>query len=66
MTRGDALKYKIVFALRRASKIIRGLRQGLSEVERYAFAEHVVAQLQELGDPWRLSDEAKPQGVPPT
>ncbi len=66
MTRGDVLKYRIAFALRRASKIIRGLRQGLSEAERHAVAEHVVSQLQEHGDPWHLTDEAKPQGGPTT
>jgi hypothetical protein len=56
MTRGHVLKYKIAFALRRASKIIRGLKQRMSETERYAVAEHVVSHLQEHGDPWRLSD----------
>ena len=63
MTRGDVLKYKIAFALRRAGKIIRG--QGLTEAERYAVAEHIVSQLQEHGDPWGLSNEAK-RGAPPT
>ncbi len=66
MTGGDVLKYRIAFAPRRASKIIRGLRQGLTEAERYAFAEHVASQLQEHGDPWHLTDEAKPQGGPTT
>ncbi len=66
MTRGDVLKYKIAFALRQATKIIRGLRQGLTEAERYAVAEQVVLQLQEHGDPWRLTDEAKPQSGPTT
>jgi hypothetical protein len=66
VTRGDVLKYKIAFALRRASKILRGLRQGLTEPERYAVADHVVDQLKDHGDPWRLSDEAKPQTGPTT
>ena len=60
LTRGDILRYSLAFALRRASKIVRGLRQGLSEDERYAVADHVVAQLKERGDPWGLKDEAKP------
>jgi hypothetical protein len=60
MTRGDVLQYAIAFALIRASKIVRGLRQGLSEAERYAVAEHVVGQLKERGDPWHLNDEARP------
>ncbi len=35
------------FRFRRASEIVRGLRQGLSEDERYAVADHVVSQLKE-------------------
>ena len=46
MTRGDVLRYKLAYALIRASKIVRGLRQALTECERYAVADHVVAQLQ--------------------
>ena len=41
MTRGDVLRYRIAFALSRAVKIVRGLRQGLTEAERYAVADHV-------------------------
>ncbi len=58
MTRGDVLRYRLAYALIRASKIVRGLRQGLTEPERYAVADHVVAQLNEHGDPWQLSEEA--------
>jgi hypothetical protein len=36
------------------------LRHGLTEDERYAVADHVVAQLKDGGDPWRLADEAPP------
>jgi hypothetical protein len=61
MTRGDVLRYRIAFALRRAAKIVRGLRQGLTEPERYAVADHVVEQLKEHGDPWQLSEEARPR-----
>ena len=35
------------FALRRARKVVRGLKEGLSESERYAVADHAVAQLKE-------------------
>ncbi len=42
LTRGDLLRYRIAFALSRASKIIRGLKAGLTEAERYAVADHVV------------------------
>jgi hypothetical protein len=42
----------------------RGLRQG--EDERYAVADHVVGQLKERGDPWRLDDEAKIGSGPTT
>ncbi len=41
-TRGDILRYRLAFALRHASKVVRGLRQGLSEDERYAVADQVV------------------------
>jgi hypothetical protein len=57
MTRGDNLRYSIAFALRRARKIIRGLKEGLSEEERYAVADHVVRQLKERD--WRLDEEVK-------
>jgi hypothetical protein len=66
MTRGDILRYSLAFALRRASKVVRGLRQGLSEDERCAVADHVVAQLKERGDPWGLEDEARPKRGPTT
>lgn len=66
MTRGDILRYSLAFALGRAVKIVRGLRQGLSEAERYAVADHVVSQLKERGDPWGLEEEAKPARGPST
>jgi CheY-like chemotaxis protein len=49
MTKGEVLRYAIAFALRRSRKIIRGLKQGLTEEERYAVADHAVAQLKERG-----------------
>jgi hypothetical protein len=57
MIRDEVLRYRIAFALSRASKIVRGLKQGLTEDERYAVADHVVRQLKERGDPWRLNEE---------
>jgi hypothetical protein len=66
MTRGDVLKYAIAFALMRARKIVRGLKQGLTEDERHAIADHVVAQLKQHGDPWQLSDEAQRAPAPHT
>jgi hypothetical protein len=65
MTRGEVLKFALAYALRRSRKIIRGLKEGLSEEERYAVADHVVAQLKERGDPWRLDEEA-PTAKPPS
>ena len=56
MTKGEVLRYAIAFALRRSRKIIRGLKEGLTEEERYAVADHAVAQLKERGDPWRLNE----------
>lgn len=66
VTRGDVLRYAIAYALMRARKVVRGLKDGLSEAERYAAADHVVAQLKERGDPWQLDDEAKPRSAPTT
>jgi hypothetical protein len=65
MTKGEVLRYAIAFALRRSSKIIRDLKEGLTEEERYAVADHAVAQLKERGDPWRLNEEA-PTAKPPS
>jgi len=50
MTKGEVLRYAIAFALRRSRKIVRGLKEGLTEDERYAVADHAVAQLKERGD----------------
>lgn len=66
MTHGDMLRYAIAFALQRARKIVRGLKEGLTEAERYAVADQVVSQLKEHGDPWGLSEEARPKGGPTT
>jgi hypothetical protein len=65
MTRGEVLRYALAYALRRSRKIIRGLKEGLSEEERYAVADHAVAQLKERGDPWRLNEE-QPTARPPS
>jgi hypothetical protein len=46
------LRYAIAFALGRARKVVRGLKEGPSERERYAMADHAVAQLKESRDPW--------------
>lgn len=54
------LRFAIAFALARARKLVRGLRQGLSEDERYLIADAVVDQLQQHGDPWELSRELPP------
>jgi hypothetical protein len=65
MTRGQVLRYAIAFALRRSRKIIRGLEDGLTEEERYAVADHVVAQLKDRGDPLAVEREA-PTAEPPS
>jgi hypothetical protein len=59
MTLGQVLRYAIAFALRRASKIVRGAKAGLTEPERYAIADPVVDQLMQRGDPWGLREEAE-------
>jgi hypothetical protein len=66
MTRGDILRYAIAFALQRARKVVRGLKEELTEAERHAVADHVVSQLKERGDPWRLTEEARPKAAPTT
>jgi hypothetical protein len=65
MTRAEVLRFAIAYALRRSRKIVRGLKEELTEQERYAVADHTVAQLKERGDPWRLNEEA-PTAKPPT
>jgi hypothetical protein len=64
MTRGEVLRY--AFALRRSRKIVRGLKEGLSEDERFAVADHVVDQLKEHGDPWRLNEDQPTAKAPST
>jgi hypothetical protein len=58
-TRGDLLRYSIAYALIRARKIVRGLRQGLTEEERYEVADAAVYELRKHGDPWRLSEPVR-------
>jgi hypothetical protein len=59
-TRGDMLRFAIAFALMGARKLVRGLRQGLSEDERLRVADDVVHRLKQHGDPWRLSEDLPP------
>ena len=42
MTKGEVLRYAIAFALRRSRKVVRGLKEGLTEDERHAVADHAV------------------------
>jgi hypothetical protein len=51
------LRFAPAFALMRARKLVRGLRHGLSEEERYLVADDVVQRLQQHGDPWRLQED---------
>ena len=66
MTKGGSASVAIAFALRRSRKIVRGLKEGLTEDERYAVADHTVAQLKERGDPWPLNEEAPAAKLPST
>ena len=61
-TRGDMLRFAIAFALRDARKLVRGLKEDLTEEERYRVADDVVDRLQQHGDPWRLSEDLPPPG----
>ena len=51
-TQNRRARYGTAFALSRAVKVGHGLREGLTEAERCAVADHVVAQPRERGDPW--------------
>jgi hypothetical protein len=59
---------RVAFALRTASKLVRGLRQGLTEEDRYRVADDVVNQLEKGG--WQLSEElpdvGKGHSTPPS
>ena len=62
-TRADQLRFAIAYALIKARKVVRGLRHGLTEDERFAVADDVVRRLQERGDPWRLFEQL-PESTP--
>jgi hypothetical protein len=59
-TRGEVLSSAISFALIGAVKVVRGLRKGLSNDERYAVADAAVSHLKKYGDPWKLDEEFPP------
>jgi hypothetical protein len=65
ITRGEVLRYALAYALMHSRKIVRRLKQGLTEDERYTVADHVVSQLKDRGDPWRLNEE-QPTAKPPS
>lgn len=54
-TRADQLRLAIAFALIRLK--IHGRKGVLTDADRSAIAEHVVTQLRQYGDPWRLDEE---------
>jgi hypothetical protein len=62
-TRSEDLRFSIAFALGDAVKVVRGLRKGLTEAERYAVADQVVYRLKKYGDAWEL-DKELPQRSP--
>ena len=59
-TRGDLLASRIAFALIRAVKVVRGLRQGLTDDERFAVADDTVKEMKRYGDPWKLNEDLPP------
>jgi hypothetical protein len=62
-TRSDLLRIELIFALAKAVKIVRGLRQALTREEREAAADHVVRQIAAKPyDPWKLNEELPPRG----
>ena len=66
-SRADMLRFAIAFAfaLRNAKKVVRGLKQGLTESERYRVADETVEELKRYGDPWKLNEDIKWEGPPP-
>jgi hypothetical protein len=67
-TRGEMLSDAISFALNKAVKVVRGLRKGLTNEERYEVANRAVDEMKKHGDPWRLSEEIEYEGptLPPS
>jgi hypothetical protein len=65
MTRGEVLRYAIAFALRRSRKIIRGLKDGLTEEEDTLSPITSSLSSKDRGDPWRLNEKA-PTTRPPS
>jgi hypothetical protein len=59
-TRGEVLSSAISFALIGAVKVVRGLRKGFSNDERYAVADAAVSHLKKYGDSWKLDEELPP------
>jgi hypothetical protein len=57
-TRGEMLRSAVSFALIKAVKVVRGLRQGLTNEERSAVADDVVRLLRkERNDIWKLDEK---------
>jgi hypothetical protein len=54
--------YVRLTTVERRRKLARGLREELTEEERYRVANDVVHRLKQHGDPWRLSEELPPPG----
>jgi hypothetical protein len=50
-------RFAVAFALIKVRKVVRGLREGLTEDERYAVADAVMKRLKEHGDPRQLSEK---------
>jgi len=60
-TRGDLLSFATQVCVRPLARM-RGLREELTEEERYRVADDVVHRLKQHGDPWRLSEDLPPPG----
>lgn len=54
------LRFAVAYALIGARKLVRGLRHGLTEEERFRVADDVVHRLKQHGDPWHLSEDLPP------
>jgi len=59
--RGDLLRAELAFALAKAVKIVRGLRQALTREELEAVADAAVKRIADKPyDPWKLNEPLPP------
>jgi len=59
----NSINFAVTFALAKALKIVRGLRQGLAHEKRGAVVDATVKRIvAKPCDPWKLNEELPPPG----